>query len=47
MLLLALEMCWICPRQEQHKIEKFQPVLANVAPLDLALPDMCACYTET
>ena len=37
MFLLVLEMCWICPRQEQHKIDKFQPVFANVAPLDLAL----------
>ena len=46
MLLLVLEICWICTRQEQHKIDKIQPFFANVAPLDLALPDMCACYTE-
>ena len=47
LLQLVLEICWICTRQEQHKIDKIQPFFANVAPLDLALPDMCACYTET
>ena len=43
-LLLVLEICWICTRQDWHWQDS-----ASLCQrlLDLALPDMCACYTET